>query len=64
VYGKDILIANKMESSGAEGRILISETTKVILEENFPGFYTFYDSKVIKIPSIDTVINGYFLNPE
>ena len=32
VYGKDILIANKMESSGKEDRILISESTKNILE--------------------------------
>lgn len=35
VYGKDILIANKMESSSEEGRVLISETTKKIIEENF-----------------------------
>lgn len=36
VYGKDILIANKMESSSEEGRVLISETTKKLIEENFP----------------------------
>ncbi len=31
VYGKDILIANKMESNGIEGRIVVSETTKNLL---------------------------------
>lgn len=32
IYGKDVSIANKMESSGVEGRIHISETTKTMIE--------------------------------
>lgn len=32
IYGKDVSIANKMESNGVEGRVMISETTKNILE--------------------------------
>jgi class 3 adenylate cyclase len=64
IYGKDILIANKMESSSQEGRILISQTTKNILEQNFPNMYQFFESKIIKIPSVNTEIMGYFLNME
>ena len=34
IYGKDVTIANKMESNGEEGNIMISETTKEMLERN------------------------------
>lgn len=33
VYGKDILIANKMESNGIEGKIVVSETTKNLVQK-------------------------------
>ncbi|CAD8160631.1 unnamed protein product [Paramecium pentaurelia] len=62
VYGKDILIANKMESSSEEGRVLISETTKKLIEENFPQDYIFNGRKLINIPSINTTITGFFLD--
>ena len=32
IFGIDVLIANSMESNGKKGEILISETTKCILE--------------------------------
>ena len=31
IYGRDVLIANKMESNGKAGNVMISETTKKIL---------------------------------
>ena len=31
IYGRDVLIANKMESNGKSGDILISSTTKELL---------------------------------
>ncbi|CAD8074022.1 unnamed protein product [Paramecium sonneborni] len=62
VYGKDILIANKMESSSEEGRVLISETTKKLIEDNFPSCYVFNGRKLINIPSINTTITGFFLD--
>jgi class 3 adenylate cyclase len=34
IYGRDVLIANKMESGGQEGKIMISENTKKILERD------------------------------
>lgn len=64
VYGKDILIANKMESSSEEGRVLVSETTKKILEEHYQNYYNFTGRKLINIPSINTIITGYFLDFE
>ncbi|CAD8071279.1 unnamed protein product [Paramecium primaurelia] len=61
VYGKDILIANKMESSSEEGRVLVSETTKKLIEDNFAQSYIFNGRKLINIPSINTTITGFFL---
>jgi len=31
IYGKDVLLANKMESNGERGRILLSEPLKLVL---------------------------------
>ena len=32
IYGKDVSMANKMESNGVNGQIMISETTRELLE--------------------------------
>ena len=32
IYGQDVLIANKMESNGVEGRVMISENTRSLIE--------------------------------
>ena len=41
IYGPDVLIANKMESGGFQGRINVSDTTKEFLESNFEGEFEF-----------------------
>ena len=43
VYGKDVVIANKMESNSTTGRIRISEAYKHILEDNYSNMYEFED---------------------
>jgi len=35
IYGKDVAIANKMESTGLEGCVAVSEITKLWLERFF-----------------------------
>ncbi len=50
-----------MESSGKEGRILVSQTTKQIIEHNFPTLCGFDEEVVIDIPNINVKISGYFL---
>lgn len=44
IYGKDVSIANKMESSGVEGRVQVSETTKLMIEraEKHPFNFKFH----------------------
>jgi class 3 adenylate cyclase len=39
VYGRDVLIANKMESGGKEGMVCVSETTRNLLELHYPNQY-------------------------
>ncbi|EAR93104.2 adenylate/guanylate cyclase domain protein (macronuclear) [Tetrahymena thermophila SB210] len=60
IYGRDVVIANKMESSGEQGRILVSSQTRKLLEPS--GIFDFVDDKEVKIKSIDTVVNASFVN--
>lgn len=41
IYGPNVLIANKMESNGERGRVMISETTYKIIKESFPNSFNF-----------------------
>jgi len=41
VYGVDVIIANKMESNGVNGKVMVSEATKNLLEESFPNEFEF-----------------------
>lgn len=38
IYGDDVIIANKMESEGVKGRINVSESFKLFLENHFEDF--------------------------
>ena len=35
------MIANKMESNGKEGYVMVSDVTKELLDMNFPQMFTF-----------------------
>lgn len=38
IYGDDVIIANKMESEGVKGKINVSESFKLFLENSFEDF--------------------------
>ena len=62
IYGKDVLIANKMESGGIEGNIVVSEATKTMLEkENFG--YNFQKVKEIDV-KLEKPVNAYLITEE
>lgn len=42
IYGTDVMIANKMESNGEPGRIMVSEVTKNLLESAYGSLYSFH----------------------
>jgi len=41
IYGPHVLIANKMESNGERGRIMISETTYKLVNDSYPNSFSF-----------------------
>ena len=41
IYGKDVTIANKMESGGKCGFVQVSEKTKDMLEIKFPDMFNY-----------------------
>jgi len=61
VYGKDAIIANEMESSGKPGFVNISETTKAILEKNYPGFFNYNHHKLVEC--LGEELDSYLISP-
>lgn len=55
IYGKDVLIANKMESNGVSGNIVVSEATKEMLEKDPRLGYNFQKVKEIDVKVTDPV---------
>ena len=39
IYGRDVFIANKMESNGKAGAVMVSETTRKILLREYNDEY-------------------------
>lgn len=62
IYGEDVVVANKMESGGEEGKINVSEQTRKLLELNENSHYTFTENKEIYIKSSNTKYKSFFLN--
>ncbi len=63
LYGHDVLIANKMESSGKEDAVHVSEATKNMLQSSAIGAkkYRFIEDEVVEIKALDSKVNTYFL---
>ncbi|CAG9320535.1 unnamed protein product [Blepharisma stoltei] len=61
IYGDDVLIANKMESSGVAGSINVSEATKNLIESYKPGMFTFNSHKAVEIESINRTVNSFLI---
>jgi class 3 adenylate cyclase len=64
IFGSDVLIANKMESGGAEGSICVSEDTKLLLESEEDSPFDFEPNKYISISSLNKEVNSFFIRPK
>ncbi|CAD8049608.1 unnamed protein product [Paramecium sonneborni] len=60
IYGEDVTIANLMESSGSEGKMLVSEHTKNLIESVYEDFKFDY-AKDVYIPSKDITLPTFFV---
>jgi class 3 adenylate cyclase len=61
IYGKDVLLANKMESSGQLGKVHISATTKKMLQNRYPDHFLFIAGEKVKSPITEEEIETFFL---
>jgi phospholipid-translocating P-type ATPase (flippase) len=62
IWGLDVLIANKMESTGKQGRINISESTKNMLESHDEADFKYQFNAEVNVPGLDKTIKSFFIN--
>lgn len=63
IYGKDVYIANKMESNGLPGRVLISEKTENIISSKFGYEFFTEENKEIDLPIFEEKMGSFFVYP-
>lgn len=63
IYGKDVLIANKMESNGISGNIVVSEATKTLLEKDPNLGYQFQKVKEVEV-KVTAPVSAYVIKEE
>lgn len=61
IYGRDVVIANKMESNGEAGKINVSEKTKNLIMKNFPDSFIFQENTEVFIPTLDEKVKSFFV---
>lgn len=62
LYGHDVLIANKMESSGQQDKVHISQATKDMIERSSQQRrYNFIQDADVDIQVLETTVKTYFL---
>lgn len=59
LYGKDVVIANKMESGGQPGRVCVSDHTRALLLES--SNYVFVEHELIYIKTLGTSLKSFFV---
>ena len=61
IWGPDVLIANKMESSGQPGFINVSEDTRRLLLQNYDENFSFCMNSEVIIESLRRSVRCFFL---
>ena len=61
IFGVDVVVANKMESNGSPGKVMISEDTKKIIENNFPEEFYFEYSDEVMVKAAKRNFKSYFV---
>lgn len=56
-----MVIANKMESNGKAGHIMISEDTKFLVENSYPNEFRFEKSGTVAINTYNKTIEAFFV---
>ena len=61
IFGSDVLIANKMESEGANGQVCVSEDTRHLILENQHDKYKFDRHTTVVIKTLDKKVKEYIV---
>ncbi|KAL4438452.1 hypothetical protein ABPG74_009491 [Tetrahymena malaccensis] len=61
IYGPDVMIANKMESNGQQGKVMVSKATMNLLYDHYGSRYTFTKGSEVYIKQFHKNIEGYFI---
>ena len=64
IYGRDVLIANKMESNGERGKVLISQSTYDLIQasEEYSQCFLFTKREEnVEVKAINKSIEAYFV---
>ena len=64
IYGKDVLIANKMESNGLIGHLMLSESTKKMIESEGKNPFCVRKFKDVEFKLAEKPIPAYLLIEE
>lgn len=59
LYGKDVVIANKMESGGQPGRVCVSDHTRALLLES--SNYVFEEHELIYVKALGISLKSFFV---
>jgi class 3 adenylate cyclase len=62
IYGADVLMSNKMESTGKVGKVHISQETMRILSKHYPNEFVFVKAETVEAPIIQEDTLTYFLD--
>lgn len=62
VYGRNVMIANKMESNGEPGKVMISQTTLDMLQREGTDIFNIVEGNVVTVKGkVKEEIQGYFI---
>ncbi|KAL4486421.1 hypothetical protein ABPG72_018375 [Tetrahymena utriculariae] len=61
IYGPDVMVANKMESNGQQGKVMVSKTTMNLLYDHYGSRYNFTKGNEVYIKQFHKHIEGYFI---
>jgi len=61
IFGSDVLIANKMESSGAQGKVCVSEDTRKMVLEQQPDKYKFEKHATVNVEYLEKKVKEYIV---
>lgn len=61
IFGGDVLIANKMESNGLAGKVVVSESTKRLLLPEYSQKFNFFNHKTVELQGINRTVEAFIV---